>query len=186
MVLLQSKSLNKPFSCPDFSLPTIDNNTFSVKSVTEPLLLVAFICNHCPYVKAIFDRFNNLAKNKKKDGLFTLAICSNDVNNYPEDSKENLLKNWQENKCAFVYALDEDQSIAKAFDAVCTPEFFLFNNKRELFYHGRFDDNWQDETKVSAHELEDAINALLKGERTPKVEKPSLGCSIKWKREGDR
>jgi len=181
VVLLSSKKTDASFPCPDFSLSSVDDKQYSLKSFSKSKsLLAAFICNHCPYVRAIEDRLIQLSKAFEKKDLSVVGICSNDPDNYPEDSKEQLFKRWQKKHYNFPYLLDHSQSVAKAFDAICTPDFFLFGPDRKLFYRGRLDDNWQDEARVKSRDLALAIKGLLANEAAPKVQKPSIGCSIKW------
>jgi len=183
MVVLSSQPFNPHWQCPPFKLPSVDGRIYSLADFKDnEALLVAFICNHCPYVKAIESRLIELAKRYQKRGVATIGICSNDPTNYPDDSKEALLLRWQEKDYGFPYLIDENQSVAKAFDAVCTPDLFLFDAKRELFYHGRLDDNWKEEHKVTRHDLSDAIEDLLAGKKPPKDQISSMGCSIKWKK----
>ena len=145
-------------------------------------LLVAFICKHCPYVVAIQRRLSQLARDLVDRDLAVVAICSNDPTHYPEDSFENLKRQHRENGFVFPYLVDETQEVAKAYGAVCTPDFFVFDGEFKLRYHGRLDDNWQDQSKVTKHELRQAVEALLTG-GTPSIDQmPSMGCSIKWKK----
>lgn len=170
------------FPCPNFSAVAVDNQRYSLHDFdSSSALLVAFICNHCPYVRAIEDRLLALRHEFSRDVLAMVAICSNDFDQYPDDRPEVLRQRWQEKNYGFPYLIDEDQSIAKDFDAVCTPDLFLFDQQRELFYHGELDDNWQEPTRVSRRSLSNAIQALLKNEQPPVEQKPSMGCSIKWR-----
>lgn len=182
MALLSSKPFESPFSCPPFRLSSVDGQIYELEDFAKyKALLVVFMCNHCPYVKAIEDRLIALAKRCEQRGIAMIGICSNDPSTYPDDRKEALFERWQKKHYGFPYLLDEDQSVAKAFDAVCTPDIYLFDQKRQLFYHGRLDDNWKEEEKVHHHELEDAINDLLSGKAPPADQKSSMGCSIKWR-----
>ena len=143
---------------------------------------MAFICNHCPYVKAVENRLIQLASEMKLKGIEFLGICSNDFEEYPEDSPQELRKRWEEKKYGFEYLIDEDQSVARAFGAVCTPDFFVYF-RGKLFYRGRLDDSWQDEEKVQEPSLRQALYRLLENQKPPlRSKKPSMGCSIKWKR----
>lgn len=182
MALLSSKTVDVGFSCPDFSLPSVEKIQVSLDNFSAAeALLVAFICNHCPYVRAIEDRLIALRRAFSETELAMVGICSNDAQKYPKDSEGELLKRWQEKNYGFSYLIDEDQAVAKKFDAVCTPDLFLFDQKRKLFYHGQLDDNWQDETKVVHKYLQEAIKNILSHNPPPKEQKPSVGCSIKWK-----
>lgn len=183
MVLLSSNNEVTLNECPPFFLPSvIDEKRYGLKDFHESkALLIAFICNHCPYVRAIEDRLIALSRAFKKTDFSLVAICSNDSEKYPADNSSNLKKRWEEKNYGFTYLVDVDQSVAKAFGAVCTPDLFLFDQARKLFYHGQLDDNWQDENAVKSHDLKNAINAILDGKSPPKVQKPTIGCSIKWK-----
>jgi len=144
-------------------------------------LLVVFSCNHCPYVKAYEDRIITFAREYKEKGLEILYINSNEAENYPEDSFDEMVKRANEKKFPFPYVRDEDQSVAKAFGATHTPEFFLFDKERTLRYHGRFDDNWREPEKVQRRYLQEAIDALIDGKEVAEPEVYSIGCTIKWK-----
>lgn len=166
-------------SLPEFSLKGIDDKIYSKSqfSGSKPLV-VMFICNHCPYVKAVEDRLIALGREFKSTVNF-LAICSNDSARYPDDSFENLKKRALEKNYPFPYLHDETQKAAHDFGAVCTPDFFVYQNTK-LSFRGRLDDSWKDATKVTKTELKDALVALLAG-RAPSTEQPpSMGCSIKW------
>lgn len=183
MVLLHSEDLDIGSSCPDFNLiSAVDNTQKSLSDFTDSkALLIAFICNHCPYVRAIEDRLIKLAKAFKKEDFQLVGICSNDAKGYPSDSPDELRKRWQEKSYGFEYLVDEDQSVAKKFNAVCTPDLFLYDQDRKLYYHGRLDDNWQSEEKVTSQDMYKAIVDMLNSKEPPKEQKPSMGCSIKWK-----
>jgi len=183
MALLQSKAKDLGMACPDFSLPSVvDDKIFTLKDFSSSkALLVAFICNHCPYVQAIEDRLIALKRTFDVKDFEIVGICSNDAKRYPDDSKEQLKKRWLEKSYGFFYLHDADQRAALAFDAVCTPDFFLFDQKRQLFYHGQLDDNWQHPTNVKKQHLKEAIQAILTDQPPPPDQKPSMGCSIKWK-----
>jgi len=140
-----------------------------------------FICNHCPYVVAVEDRILQLQREYGPKGVQLVGICSNDPSNYPEDSPEKLLERWKNKQYGFPYLVDESQEVARAYGAVCTPDLYLFDGERGLYYHGRIDDSWQDPAKVTRRELASALDRLLKGEAAPAEQSPSLGCSIKWK-----
>lgn len=182
MALLFSENDLVGMKCPPFKLQSVDDHTYSLGDFKDArVLLVAFICNHCPYVEAIENRLIALAHEFSSQSVQTIAICSNDASGYPDDSKENLYARWQEKKYGFPYLLDQDQSVARSFKAVCTPEFYLFDEHRILYYHGRLDDAWKDEHAVKNRDLADAIQALLSSKAAPAVQHPSQGCSIKWR-----
>jgi peroxiredoxin len=169
-------------ACPDFSLFSVDKNRYNLDSFSKSKgLLVAFICNHCPYVQAIEDRFLALTKVYAKKDIQTIAICSNDWQEFPDDAPECLYKRSIEKSFGFPYLIDETQEVAKAFNAACTPDLYLYDGKRKLFYHGRFDDNWKDQTQVKTQDLKEAIDDLLVDKNPPSRQYPAIGCSIKWK-----
>lgn len=169
-------------SCPEFRLPGTDGKIHTNADVADgKALLVMFLCNHCPYVKAIEDRLLSLGREWKERGVKFVAICSNDADNYPDDSFENIKKRVIEKSYPFPYLYDESQETARAFGAVCTPDFFLYDGAMKLAYRGRLDDSWKDPAMVKRRELRDAIAALVAG-RAPAAEQiPSMGCNIKWK-----
>lgn len=181
MALMHTPENSPSFSCPDFTLPGLDGKTYSRKDfMNGHPFVVMFICNHCPYVQAIEERLIQLGHDLKKKNINVIAICSNDEENYPDDSFENLRKNYLSKKMSFFYLHDKTQVVAKAFDAVCTPDFFVFDSEQRLAYRGRLDDSWKDPSKVTRRELYEAV--LLLNEGAPLKEKPksSMGCSIKW------
>lgn len=146
-----------------------------------PLLLVVVMCNHCPYVQAVDDRINALAK-AFAGRCDLVAISPNDAQAYPEDSFAAMQARARMKGYGFPYLYDESQAVARAFGAVCTPDFFLYDAARRLTYRGRLDDNWKEEGRVKQQDLRDAIEALLAGTPVAQPQKPSMGCSIKWKR----
>lgn len=181
MVLLHSNAPEIGAPIPDFTLDSVEGKTYSLADFSKSkALLIAFICNHCPYVRAIENRLIALKKSFEASKFEIVGICANDPKKYPDDSSEALKRRWQEKGYGFPYLVDRDQTVAKAFGAVCTPDLFLYDQKRKLFYHGQLDDNWQDETKVKVQSLKEAIEAILAGGEAPKDQKPSMGCSIKW------
>jgi len=167
---------------PDFSLPEpATGKTVALKDFQGKPLLVAFICNHCPYVKAIEDRLIALGKDLKTLDVSLIGICSNDSSEHPEDNFENLKKRAQEKNYSFIYLHDESQEIAQAFGAVCTPDFFVYDSDRKLAYRGRLDDSWKDASKVKQRELFSAVEKILKKQSVSEKQIPSMGCNIKWK-----
>lgn len=168
---------------PDFILPSVDGKSISSVDLCQnkKALVVMFICNHCPYVKAIEDRLIQLAHDLGKKGAAFVAICSNDPTEYPEDAPAELRKRWRDKNYGFPYLVDADQSVAKAFGAVCTPDIFVYDNQQALCYRGRLDDSWRDPQKVSHQELRLAVEAVLAGKTPSRDQNPSMGCSIKWK-----
>ena len=184
MVLLHSekKAIGSP--APPFALSSVDGKKYSLTDfASKKVLVIAFICNHCPYVKAIEERLITLAHAGQEKGVQWVGICSNDPTDYPDDKPESLLKRWREKKYGFPYLIDESQDIARAYGAVCTPDIFVYDEKRRLAYHGRLDDNWQEPEKVMRQDLREAIEKLLSGRRPTPDQYPSMGCSIKWKQK---
>ena len=173
-------SFGKP--APDFALPGIDGKTYTLASfVDKKVLVVIFMCNHCPYVQACFDRLIALQKEFGGRGVQLVGINSNDAVEYPDDSFEMMKKFAVEKGHNFPYLRDESQAAAKAYDAVCTPDIFVYDKKRGLAYHGRLDDNWKEPQNVTRRELAEALEALLSGKTPSHEQNPSMGCSIKWK-----
>ena len=171
-------------ACPDFRLPAVDGRTYARDDFREArLLVVMFICNHCPYVKAVEDRIIRLAREYEARGVQLVGICSNDAETYPDDAFPRLAERWRERGYGFPYLHDEPQTVARAFGAVCTPDIFVYDRERRLAYRGRIDDSWKDEGKVTSRELAAALDALLAGSRPAEKQRPSMGCSIKWRSE---
>lgn len=166
---------------PAFQLKAVDGKTYSQKDFTSgKALLVMFICNHCPYVQAIEDRLIQLGHDLKKINIPVVAICSNDPEEYPEDNFENLKKRWKEKEYPFTYLHDPDQTVARAFGAVCTPDFFVYDGQQALAYRGRLDDSWKEPGKVTRRELFQAIQEVSAGKSVSTKQTPSMGCNIKW------
>lgn len=168
---------------PDFRLPATDGQTYSRDDIAGPKgLLVVFICNHCPYVKAVIDRIVRDAHDLKELGIGVCAICSNDATSHPADSFENMAAFASEHQFPFPYLHDESQEVARAYDAVCTPDFFGFNADLGLQYRGRLD-----ASRASAgpedlrRELYEAMALVADTGNGPEDQTPSMGCSIKWK-----
>lgn len=169
-------------SCPDFRLPAVDGKSYGLSDFAdEPVLVVMFICNHCPYVKAVEDRLIRLAKEYGPRGVQLVGVCANDAATYPDDAFPALAARWRERGYGFPYLHDEPQTTARAFGAVCTPDIFVYDAERRLAYRGRIDDSWKDESKVTRRELAAALDALLTGQRPSREQRPSMGCSIKWR-----
>jgi thiol-disulfide isomerase/thioredoxin len=173
----------KDIIMPDFNLPNVLGGTLKKSDLVDnKVTVVMFLCNHCPYVQAIENRILNLATDylAKDQSVGFIAICSNDANDFPEDSFDAIKEKVEIKNFPFPYLYDEDQSTAKKFEAVCTPDIFVFNKKLKLNYRGRFDDSWKDEAKVKSEDLRLAIEATLNQKRIDN-QIPSMGCSIKWK-----
>ncbi|HET6147703.1 MAG TPA: thioredoxin family protein [Polyangia bacterium] len=168
--------------CPPFRLPAVDGKSYGLRDFDQsPVLVVMFICNHCPYVQAVEDRLVRLAHDLGPRGAAFVGVCSNDAVSYPDDAFDKLAERWHRKGYGFPYLHDQDQDMARAFGAVCTPDIFVFDADRRLAYRGRIDDSWKDESKVTRRELSEAIAALLAGRRPAAEQRPSMGCSIKWK-----
>lgn len=168
---------------PDFNLLGIDDKKYSLASFKDKkALIVIFSCNHCPYVQAYEDRIKQIQKDYQSKGVEVIAINSNEDKGYPEDSFENMKKRAAEQKFNFLYLRDEDQSVARAYDATHTPEIFVFDGDRKLAFHGKIDDNWQEPNKVKNHYLKSALDELLAGKEISIPETFTIGCTIKWKR----
>ena len=180
MTLTESTKGLENTRAPDFNLSGVDGKNYSLANFAEAkVLVVIFMCNHCPYVLAVLDRLNKLAIKFRDKGVAFVGINSNDAESYPEDSFEKMA----ELKVEFPYLYDVTQEVATKYHAVCTPDIFVFNAERRLKYHGRIDDNWQEPKKVSRSELSDALEKILVSEEISREEqRPSMGCSIKWKK----
>jgi peroxiredoxin len=169
-------------TAPDFHLPASDGKSYALKDVagTKGTVLV-FICNHCPYVKAVIDRLVQDAEVLTAEGIGFAAICSNDAKSYPEDSFDNMKRFAKAHGFPFPYLHDEDQSVARAYGAVCTPDFFGYDKERKLRYRGRLDEGRTAPIPATARrELVEAMRAIAAG-KPPSHQTPSVGCSIKWK-----
>lgn len=171
------------WQAPDFDLPGTDGKRHTLASVRgKKGLLLMFICNHCPYVKAVLDRIVRDARELKPQGVNCIAIMSNDPSEYPEDSWDNMVRIAEEMDFPFPYVLDETQAVAKAYGAVCTPDFFGFNSKLELQYRGRLDASRKEAAAADVpRDLFLAMKRIAETGQGPRVQIPSIGCSIKWK-----
>ena len=184
MVTTHSSMLPLGTPCPDFSLKDTEGNLVSLNTFQgAPVLVVMFICNHCPYVMHLRAALANLAKEYQKQHVAFLAINSNDTKLYPADSFECMIEEKVNSGYTFPYAFDETQEIAKKFRAACTPDFFVFNKERKLTYRGRFDSTKPGSNEPAIGEdLRNAIDATLQGTSIPEQDqKASVGCNIKWK-----
>jgi peroxiredoxin len=169
---------------PAFRLPDPQGKWVSLDDFKDaPALLVAFICNHCPYVKHIRSRFAELAKEYQGQGVGVVGINSNDVENYPDDAPEKMAEEIKQVGYTFPYLYDESQEVAKAYRAACTPDFYLFDREHRLVYRGQFDDSRPGNGRpVTGADLRAALDAVLAGRPVSSKQRPSLGCNIKWKR----
>ncbi len=182
MALTENQDVPLGTPCPDFRLPSVDGKTVARDDFRDrPVLVVLFICNHCPYVQAVEDRIIALGREYGPRGVQLIGICANDPTDYPDDRPERLLARWREKQYGFPYLVDAVQTTARAFDAVCTPDIFVYDRDRKLAYHGRIDDDWQHPAKVTRRELAAALDALLAGGKPSVEQRPSMGCSIKWR-----
>ncbi len=185
MALTYSQPLPLGSIAPDFSLRGVDDQIYSLNHFKNAKALVlVFMCNHCPYVIAIQSRINQLAKEYKAKGVHLIGINSNDPVRYPDDSFEAMKARAREQGFAFPYLHDEQQEVARAYGAVCTPEFYLYAPTSAGFalrYQGRLDDNWKDESSVTRRDLALALDEVLAGRIPDADPKPAMGCSIKWK-----
>ena len=167
----------------DFRLPATDGRTYSFDDVAgKNGTVIVFICNHCPYVIAVIDRLVADARVLMAEGIGFAAICSNDARGYPEDSFPNMKRFAEKHKFPFPYLHDESQEVARAYDAVCTPDFFGFDKNRRLKYRGRLDEGRTNPPSAGARrELVEAMREIAKTGAAPAEQHPSIGCSIKWK-----
>ena len=183
-------SLNTPicdfgWKAVDFDLPGTDGKRYTLELVRGPNgLLVMFICNHCPYVKAVIQRIVRDTKALQEQGIGAIAIMSNDPAEYPEDSFDNMQRVAREQAFPFPYVLDATQEVAKAYGAVCTPDFFGFNAALELQYRGRLDASKKETAPADARrDLFEGMTQVARTGQGPREQIPSMGCSIKWKTE---
>ncbi len=181
-MLVDSPVCNFGWKLPNFELKDPSGNLFSsLGSIGENGLLIAFICNHCPYVKAIAERLSSDIDKLKNMKVNTLLIMSNDYHQYPDDSPANMLEFALRHKISAPYLIDEDQSMARSFGAVCTPDFFGFNRDGELQYRGRLDDAAMGDAQSRNPELLNAMQLVIDTGSGPQKQTPSMGCSIKWR-----
>jgi peroxiredoxin len=166
---------------PDFALPDLTGRTVRLADFADaPALLVAFLCNHCPYVRHVEGPLGKVLAQHPE--LAVVGVCTNDPESYPDDAPDRLAEQAQRSGWSFPYLLDAEQSVGRAYQAVCTPDFFLYDAQRRLAYRGAFDESTPGNGKpVTGELLEAAISQVLKGERVPEPHRPSMGCSIKWR-----
>ena len=183
MTLTKTPVCNFGEKIKDFSLMSTDNKKISLSDIQGTKgTLVMFICNHCPYVRAVITETVKVALEIKKLGIQSVAIMSNDTKNYPEDSFDNMKLFSKKHKFSFPYLIDETQEIAKSFGAVCTPDFFGYNDKGELQYRGRVRQlNHLTPVMEGESELLSAMKLIADTGQGPKEQIPSMGCNIKWK-----
>lgn len=182
MALLSTPAGDLGSLCPDFTLLGVDGREHARQDFeNSKALVVMFICNHCPYVQAVEDRIVKLAGEMMRKQIAFVGISANDATKYPEDSFAKMRERAAEKKYPFAYLYDESQEVARRFGAVCTPDFFVYDQAQRIFYRGRLDDSWKDPAGVTRQDLREALNLLLEGQKPPDAQMPSMGCSIKWK-----
>lgn len=184
MARTESKMLDLGTIAPDFHLPdTVSGKMLSYADVKSDIAtVVMFTCNHCPYVLHVNEEIVRLARDYQAKGVAFVAISSNDVVNYPQDAPDKMKLLATEVGYTFPYLYDETQAVAKAYDAACTPDFYLFNGQSELVYRGQLDGSRPYvDVPVNGEDLRAALDAVLTGTSTNPVQRPSMGCGIKWK-----
>ncbi len=184
MVMTPSTMLALGSPAPDFQLPdVVSGDTVTLGSfVDKQALLVMFICRHCPFVVHVQEELARLGSDYEARNVGIVAISSNDAENYPDDSPANLKAMAEELGFAFPYCYDESQDVARAYQAACTPDFFLFDGRRELVYRGQLDGSRPGNNEpVTGKDLREAMDAVLSGTAVPSDQTPSIGCNIKWK-----
>lgn len=183
MVRTASTMLPLGTAAPDFTLPDTDGNQVSLGDYAgSKALLVIFMCNHCPYVKHVADQLKSLTDDYIKQGVAVVAISSNDADKYPDDSPAAMKQEKADRGYDFAYLYDGDQSVAQAYAAACTPDFFLFDGEQKLAYRGQLDSSRpKNDVPVTGEDLRAALDAVIAGEKPSDQQVPSLGCNIKWK-----
>lgn len=179
---VESTEIQLGTSAPDFRLTSVDGQAVGLADIEGQALLVAFVCNHCPYVQHIESELGALVTEYAGRDLAAVAICSNDAEEYTDDAPEYLRKQRDRAGWAFPYLVDDTQEVARAYSASCTPDLFLFDQFKRLAYHGAFDASTPKNGLPATGELmRAAIDKALVGEAVPEPHRPALGCSIKWK-----
>lgn len=180
----QKQPVQPGWAAADFRLQGTDGKLYTLAEARGPKgLVVIFMCNHCPYVQGALDRIVRDAKDLRVLGVGSVAIMSNDTENYPDDNFDNMKKLSAQKSLPFPYLIDDTQDVARAYNAISTPEFFGFDADLKLVYHGRIDAAGRNPLPVGgARELYDAMKAVAEGGRAPANQQPSIGCTIKWKR----
>ena len=184
MAYTESNMLPLGSAAPAFSLPdTISGEELSYEKLKgEKGTVIMFICNHCPYVIHVNEELVRIANSYTEKGIGFIAISSNDAEKYPDDAPDKMRIVAKVLKYPFPYLYDETQQVAKAYDAACTPDIYLFDQDSTLYYRGRLDDSRpKNEIPLSGKDLRGAIDSLLKGEKAPEIQFPGAGCNIKWK-----
>ncbi len=183
MAATASTMLDLGTKMPDFTLPdTVSGKQISASDAQgEKGTVVAFICNHCPFVKHVQKPLAELGKWAQENGVGFVAISSNNVETHPDDAPDKMKQEAQQAGYTFPYLYDESQEIAKKFKAACTPDFYVFDGEGKLFYRGQMDDTRPDKGTATGEDLKSAIAGAIAGEAPPSEQKPSMGCNIKWK-----
>ena len=184
MARTESTMLPLGTPAPDFTLPdTVSGKKLALDDIAgDRGTLVMFICNHCPFVKHVMDELTRLGKDYPGRGIGVVAISSNDVTGYPQDRPERMVELARDKEFSFPYLYDQSQNTARAYDAACTPDFFVFDAGRKLVYRGQLDDSRPgNNIPVTGKDLRAALDALIEGKPVPKDQKPSIGCNIKWR-----
>ena len=183
MALTPSTMPELGLPAPAFSLPDTGGRSVQLEDfAAQPALLVAFWCNHCPYVKHIRAGFVEFVREYQPRGLAVVAISANDVTTHPADSPDAMRAEARQHGFGFPYLYDESQDVARAYDAACTPDFFLYDDDRRLVYRGQFDGSRPgNDVAVTGADLRRAVDAVLAGQDVPGEQTPSIGCNIKWK-----
>lgn len=184
MALTPSNMIKLGTKAPDFRLLNVKNKQFVELADVRGKhgTVVMFICNHCPFVKHVNEEIVRVANDYKVTGFGFVAISSNDVDKYPEDHPDKMLEVAEEENYPFPYLYDETQEVAKAYDAACTPDFYVFDENDELFYRGQLDDSRpKNGIPLSGRSIREALDDILNNRDYPKIQKPSMGCNIKWK-----
>jgi peroxiredoxin len=185
MSFIESNMLPRGSEAPPFALPdTVSGKTVRLEDIaSDKATVVMFICNHCPYVIHVNDEIVRVANDYIAKGIAFVAISSNDVVNYPQDGPEQMKKQAHKLKYPFPYLYDESQNVARAFDAACTPDFYVFDKELKLVYRGRIDDSRpSSNTPLTGRDLRAALDALISGQAVAEKQYPSGGCNIKWKK----
>jgi len=184
MAATESKMMELGTQAPYFNLfDTISRNMLSINDIkSEKAMVVMFICNHCPYVQHVMNTVLNIAREYSEKGIAFVAISSNDIVNYPLDHPDIMEIVGKMAAFPFPYLFDENQTVAKAYDAACTPDFFVFNGNLKLAYRGRLDESRpKNDIKSDGKDLKKALDSILEGNPVSEIQYPSIGCNIKWK-----
>jgi peroxiredoxin len=189
MAVTESTMMELGRTAPSFELPAanpgVDDHGGDTRSLDDyddaEALVVVFMCNHCPYVKHVEDELLNVAREYQEEGVQFVGICSNDAENYPDDSFDSMAERAEAKDYPFPYLQDESQEVARAYEAACTPDFYVFDADRRLAYRGRFDETRPDGGEPHGGDLRQALDELLEEGEVTMEQKPSMGCNIKWK-----